>query len=304
MADTFKRLDPNQDVITKQFPLVSSLYTITESTQSLTSDVSLLTIGGCSGYNSMPDASGTNGNISFSGAMNEISKFFFDRFTPGFYDSTNGIYTLPASHSSSVSVSFAKVIQISRPTLSHGIWPDTVTAILNYSNTSVTAVDAAYDSIGPNKESLEYGSLVDIGSSANVIGTIFYSYGIILLHGGTGNVYTQLVQKNGINGDNFFWGNTGTGTTTALCQSISFSTYTLQVSNVYFCRMLNNEFNYTSNPSAKNVAFLQREENATTYVTTIGLYDDRDNMLAVAKLSPPVKKNKYTERNFAVTLTI
>ena len=39
-----------------------------------------------------------------------------------------------------------------------------------------------------------------------------------------------------------------------------------------------------------------------TYVTTIGLYDQNDNLLAVAKLSRPIAKSPESEANFRVRL--
>lgn len=58
------------------------------------------------------------------------------------------------------------------------------------------------------------------------------------------------------------------------------------------------EFNYTNNPSYYTVNNGVREilpvfkENPITYITTIGLYNDANELLAVAKLSRPIQKSK------------
>lgn len=58
------------------------------------------------------------------------------------------------------------------------------------------------------------------------------------------------------------------------------------------------EFNYTNNPSYYTVTNGVREilpvfkENPITYITTIGLYNEANELLAVAKLSRPIQKSK------------
>lgn len=78
---------------------------------------------------------------------------------------------------------------------------------------------------------------------------------------------------------------------------VAFHNQTNLYSTVYFCRATNGDFNYSSNPtfidpttqrilvtSGSNV--LQ----SRTYMTTIGLYDASDNLLAVGKLNKPITK--------------
>ena len=82
--------------------------------------------------------------------------------------------------------------------------------------------------------------------------------------------------------------------------SISFQPTTELNSTIYFCRAYNNEFNFSSNPT-----YLKDSEivvkggdplaQPVSYITTVGLYDDKDQLLAVAKLSEPVKKTPDTE---------
>ena len=67
-------------------------------------------------------------------------------------------------------------------------------------------------------------------------------------------------------------------------------------SDFIFCRAKNSEYNYSSNPSFISsstgaVLFNEFVENPTTYITTVGLYNISQELLAVAKLSRPLEKN-------------
>ena len=67
-------------------------------------------------------------------------------------------------------------------------------------------------------------------------------------------------------------------------------------SDYIFCRAKNSEYNYSANPSFISsstgaVAFPEFVENPTTYITTVGLYNISQELLAVAKLSRPLEKN-------------
>lgn len=67
-------------------------------------------------------------------------------------------------------------------------------------------------------------------------------------------------------------------------------------STYYFVRMFNGEYNYTTNDSFVSgssgvVKYDSMVRDPQVYVTTIGLYDDNQELLAVAKLSKPVKKS-------------
>ena len=76
-------------------------------------------------------------------------------------------------------------------------------------------------------------------------------------------------------------------------------------SAVYFCRANKDQFNYSANPtfttgSGENLTY--HTEDPTTYVTSIGLFNDRDNLLAIGKLSQPLRKDFASEMNLRVRL--
>jgi hypothetical protein len=67
-------------------------------------------------------------------------------------------------------------------------------------------------------------------------------------------------------------------------------------SDFIFVRARNNEFNYSENPSfisgsTGEVIFDSFINNPQTYISTVGLYNDNSELLAVAKLSRPLPKD-------------
>jgi hypothetical protein len=78
-------------------------------------------------------------------------------------------------------------------------------------------------------------------------------------------------------------------------------------SDFIFCRARNSEFNYSENPSFISgstgaVLYDLFVNNPTTYITTIGLYNNSNELLAVAKLSKPLPKDFTKEALVRVKL--
>ena len=82
-------------------------------------------------------------------------------------------------------------------------------------------------------------------------------------------------------------------------EDISFNNTTELNSSIYFCRVGHNEFNYSSNPSylssSKIVVKNDPTDTPVSYITTVGLYSPNNELLAVAKLSEPLRKTPETE---------
>jgi hypothetical protein len=89
-------------------------------------------------------------------------------------------------------------------------------------------------------------------------------------------------------------------------QNISFNNTTELNSTVYFCRADNTDFNYSSNPtylsSSKMVVKNNSQDVPISYVTSVGMYSADNELLAVAKLSEPLKKDPTTEFTVRVRL--
>ena len=90
-------------------------------------------------------------------------------------------------------------------------------------------------------------------------------------------------------------------------KNISFNNTTELNSTIYFCRANHNEFNYSSNPtylSGSKVVVKSNDLMAPprSYVTTVGLYSADNELLAVAKLSEPLRKDPTSELTLRVRL--
>lgn len=81
-------------------------------------------------------------------------------------------------------------------------------------------------------------------------------------------------------------------------------------STLFFCRLAADEFNYSSNPTfvdtdSRIVVIDEGQEETQrsfVFVTSIGLYDANDNLLAVAKTSRPILKDD--ERNLTLKIRL
>ena len=89
-------------------------------------------------------------------------------------------------------------------------------------------------------------------------------------------------------------------------ENISFNNTTELQSSIYFCRTGHNEFNYSGNPSylssSKIVVKDESTDTPISYITTVGLYSEENELLAVAKLSEPLRKTPETEYVLRVRL--
>ena len=74
----------------------------------------------------------------------------------------------------------------------------------------------------------------------------------------------------------------------------------------FFTRIKNQDFNYTTNPSIidanGNLIYTTLINNPQTFITTVGLYNEQNELLAVAKLSRPLVKDFTKEALIKVKL--
>lgn len=87
---------------------------------------------------------------------------------------------------------------------------------------------------------------------------------------------------------------------------IDFNNTTELNSTIYFCRLNHNEFNYSANPTYLSESKIRVKNNTldepTAYPTAVGLYSADNELLAVAKLSEPLKKSPQSELTLRVRL--
>lgn len=159
-------------------------------------------------------------------------------------------------------------------------------------------------------------------NNAYPIGLIYYQAGVAVLSMATASVATSV---SGATNQLFLSGSTldSSGRTTnqlltgsnitAIADSfrrrlynVSFNNTTELNSTIYFCRANAGDFNYSSNPtylsSSKIVTKNSTTDEPVTYITTVGLYSSDNELLAVAKLSEPIKKTPSTELTLRVRL--
>lgn len=92
--------------------------------------------------------------------------------------------------------------------------------------------------------------------------------------------------------------------------AMTFQNITNINSTLIFCRAGADEFNYSANPTFTDTnnrivvidAGQEETQQTFTFITSVGLYDANDNLLAVAKLSRPVEKSPERDLTLRVRL--
>jgi hypothetical protein len=138
------------------------------------------------------------------------------------------------------------------------------------------------------------GAIVDDGqgnllSGSTNIGNIIYTHGLVILTT-QGQIYNE---------DLSFWSQE----TNMTC---SFSSSMTIYETQYKCTIRESEFNATLNPTARDLEG-NLNDNVTgsffsPYVTTVGLYDELQNLLAVGKLSQPLPTSDTTDTTILINL--
>ena len=156
------------------------------------------------------------------------------------------------------------------------------------------------------------GSATPMADGSSGKGLIYYQAGIAVL---TASVFTGKFAPNVAAGEH--WSSVSACLTGSLitgsCEAFrnrwddcDFNNTTELNSTVYFCRANHNEFNYSANPtyvsSSKIRVKNQSIDEPVSYITGIGLYSPDNELLAVAKVSEPLKKAPSTELTLRVRL--
>jgi hypothetical protein len=174
--------------------------------------------------------------------------------------------------------------------------------LVSGSNGSAVSTTAAGSTVAGQTASGSYGWFVpDMGAillNAQALALTAASGGIALSYSSSfGN---QANVANGYNNTRIF---------TAISGGDSFELNSQEnvTSDYVFVRPQNAEFNYTTNPSfisgsTGEVIYPVFINNPQTYITTVGLYNDANELLAVAKLSRPLVKDFTKEALIRVKL--
>jgi hypothetical protein len=91
-----------------------------------------------------------------------------------------------------------------------------------------------------------------------------------------------------------------------LAQTFSLNSEETITSDYIFVRVRNSDFNYSTNPSmisgSGEFVYSSLINNPQTFITTVGLYNDANELLSVAKLSKPLVKDFTKEALVRVKL--
>jgi len=146
-------------------------------------------------------------------------------------------------------------------------------------------------------------------------GLIFYQAGIVVVSGsvfgdaGLGGLLdnthasgSHLANTSGETGFDFITGSSISSSADAIrnrIYNIQFNNTTELNSTIYFCRVNHNEYNYSGNPtylaSSKIVVKDNIGDQPISYITSVGLYSADGALMAVGKLSEPLRKDPSIE---------
>jgi len=155
---------------------------------------------------------------------------------------------------------------------------------------------------------------------AVITGAVFQDYGTnlsspqLVVGGGSasmqmsgGALITEVGRYNDFN--SFMTGASIQATCDALryrIYNMSFNNTTELNSTIHFCRVNSGDYNYSSNPTYLSASKLRVKNSQldapVSYFTTVGLYSADNELLAVAKVSEPLKKDPTNEMTLRVRL--
>jgi len=160
------------------------------------------------------------------------------------------------------------------------------------------------------------GSIYDDGegnlifsSTGEICGQIFYPHGLAIITSDSNpglDTYGVGTYGSALYGlsDTIVIENFVTSSNVTCSFSSSLTIYESQ----YKCTISENEFNFTLNPSAISSSIDGAVYNFVTasyfnpYVTTVGLYDENQNLLAIGKLSQPLPTSPTTDTTILINI--
>ena len=283
--------DLGRDVINTEV-LTKTNYEITSATAAQERNINSFEMEATStGF--LVNAKGTTTSTPLSAAFRNISNYFF---------SSSAANRIPVSQNNVATTGISRVITIGRTTVDDAILSGSVTGTFSFgTQANKVIIDQPEQSISGAVG--RKGDLVEKADTTNVVGTVFYDTGTMVFHGGDYSRDTNFLIDSA---SGFVFGPGATAGNVAI-NNLSFISLNMLKRSVFFTRAFNQEFNYSNNPTAIANASLgsissNLTGNPTSFITTIGLYSDDNELLAVAKTAPPVKKDFDTEKVFAVRL--
>ena len=283
--------DLGRDVINTEV-LTKTNYEITSATAAQERNInSFVMEAGSTGF--LVNAKGTTTSTPLSAAFRNISNYFF---------SSSAANRIPVAQNNVATTGISRVITIGRTTVDDAILSGSVTGTFSFgTQANKVIIDQPEQSISGAVG--RKGDLVEKSDTTNVVVTVFYDSGTMIFHGGDYSRDTNFLIDSA---SGFVFGPGATAGNVAI-NNLSFISLNMLKRSVFFTRAFNQEFNYSNNPTAiANASLGSISSNLTgsptTFITTVGLYNADNELLAVAKTAPPVKKDFDTEKVFAVRL--
>jgi hypothetical protein len=265
------------------------------------------------------------GNINGSGSLldlsqgsTNVSKTVYSQYRNILLDPNDPLFTFSLSGSASTGYDSSDVYVINFSTLRFKEQLDTGVIQFNLSGSKVTFsfIDDSFlnpSTVGLSGRvyniingTLDSGSLNNYDTLGRGFGLFYPDVGIIVLNPiAIANVVgTELLPVAAIDqyyqNQNILFNALNAG---AYFQARS--TELVPTTN-YFIRVTNQNFNFSNNPTFVTtdgqLLFPQFSTDPQVYITTVGLYDDNNDLIAVAKLSQPVLKTFSNEQLIKVCL--
>jgi len=189
-------------------------------------------------------------------------------------------------------------------TLGSGSWAAPFTDPVVLTDASASETGGTNNTVGG-----DYGVLYTSGNVAR--GVLFYQAGIAVLSTASFDSVASFYSGSGFSYDiaQSLASASISGSCDALrhrIRDISFNNTTEINSTIYFCRVPHNKYNYSANPTYLSSSEIRVKSIASdtpiSYITTIGLYSPNNELMAIAKLSEPLKKDPSNEITLRVRL--
>jgi len=181
-----------------------------------------------------------------------------------------------------------------------------------------TLTDASASQLGYTAEGAtgDWGLLYESPKTASAFGAVFYNLGIVAITASAFGAGVATINDLFYSSSGFVAGITGawsdlpiTASADAIRHRISNLSFNNSVeinSTIYFCRAPSSKFNYSLNPTYTTGSRIRVKNEATdtprAFITTVGLYNASNQLIAVAKVSEPMEKKPGEEITYRVRL--
>ncbi len=252
-----------------------------------------------------------NINSQFNGDLNALSistTAVYNQLAGFFFPSQSNI---PKSNDTSTTAPGVRIVSIARPTLEDRIKPGSITASVLTSGAGNIPVNGAFVYNDLPATSI-ISSLSPVGElrgpltsslSSNIVGTVFYDYGVLMFHGNDASNTIDYTSTLASNASGMHLNSISSINLLSVFVDLKTEKYTKN--GQYFCHSYNKEANFSTNPTFANVSgtvFSNLTGNPTTFISSVGLLNSAGEVLAVAKVAPVVKKDFNSEAVFKINL--